>query len=232
MIRVFLPGEPRIYHNYAAALEGCGGSVVFGTEAGEFSVADACDALLLPGGADVDPIRYGEENTASVGIDASRDAWEIALIERFFAAGKPILGVCRGHQVINVAFGGSLIQHLDGAARHARGEHPTDRAHRVRLTENGFLYALYGEQCDSDGMIAVNSSHHQAVRRLADGFETLAVSDDGVVEAIAHGSAPVYGVQFHPERMCFANRRSDTVDGRAIFDWFVRLCEAASIRKE
>ena len=220
--RILVPGTPEVYYNYGNALLGCGAEPVFGGDPLHPSGTGGCDGLLIPGGGDVNPARYGEKNTASADISDERDAWEFALIRAYFAAGKPILGICRGHQVINVAFGGSLIQHVDSAQRHARCGESTDKVHRAALTENGFLRALYGT-----AEIAVNSAHHQAVKRLAPDFCVQALSDDGLIEAIAHQSAPVYGVQFHPERMSFAHRRDDTADGRPVIEWFVKLCLTA-----
>ena len=101
MKRIFMRGNPGDFANYVAALTACGAEPVISMT---LSDADTCDGLLIPGGADVNPVLYGQENTASEGIDDSRDADEIALAKCFFAAGKPVLGICRGHQVLNVAF--------------------------------------------------------------------------------------------------------------------------------
>lgn len=224
MLKIFIPGEREQYGNYERALTGCGAQAVFGSRPDD---GEDCDGLLLPGGADVNPARYGEQNTASVGIDDARDALETALIRRFFAQNKPILGICRGHQALNVAFGGSLIQDVENVRQHARCGRPDDQAHRIVLCPDSFLAGLYADEADADGGIFVNSAHHQAVKAIAPGFRVAARSDDGLIEAIEHEQAPVLGVQFHPERMSFANRRADTVDGRAVIEYFLSLCGAS-----
>lgn len=176
------------------------------------------DGLLLPGGGDMDPRWYGEENTACGPIDRELDEIQMTLTKRFVSAGKPVLGICRGHQLLNVYFGGTLIQHVSTAALHNRDEgSDEDRIHTVRSCGGGILRELYGER------YAVNSSHHQAAGRIGEGLRVTLVSDDGVVEALEHESLPVLAVQFHPERMGFSRKRTDTVDGGLIFRRFARM---------
>ena len=108
MATVYIWGEAERYENYRRAVEAAGGTVRFG------GTPEGCDALLLPGGGDMEPWRYGQSNTASRGLEPERDTAELMLLERFTAAGKPVLGICRGIQVINVFFGGTLCQDLPG----------------------------------------------------------------------------------------------------------------------
>ena len=122
---VFCWGQPEQYGNYRTAVERAGGRTL---QALDLSAAERCDALLLPGGGDVEPWRYGQTDTASRGLEPERDRAELALLEQFTAAGKPVLGICRGMQVINVFFGGTLIQDLPGHGQ-VRG---ADRLHPVR----------------------------------------------------------------------------------------------------
>ena len=136
------------------------------------------------------------------------------MIEAYLRAGKPIMGICRGHQVLNVYFGGSLTQHLPGAEKHV----PTkagDSAHATRALPGSFPAALYGER------FPVNSAHHQGIARLAPDLEAVQWAEDGVIEACRHKSLPVYSVQWHPERMCLRHARADTVDGGTLFRWFI-----------
>jgi len=174
------------------------------------------DALILSGGGDVDPGRYGEENNACFGVDPERDEAEFRLIEAYVNAGKPILGICRGHQVLNVFFGGSLVQHLPGAQQHV----PTkegDAAHLTKALQDSFVSVIYGTE------FSVNSAHHQGIDRLASSLEPVQWAEDGVIEACRHRQLPVFSVQWHPERMCLRHTRQDTVNGGWLFRWFIGL---------
>ena len=179
------------------------------------------DGLLLCGGEDIDPDRYGQKNCGSLGIDPDRDAAEFALAEAYAAAGKPIFGICRGHQVLNVVLGGSLLQDLGPERNLFHRRTPgtdVDRIHPLRTEENSLLRRLYGPVFSS------NSSHHQAVDRLGDGLHLTAWSEVGIAEALEHETLPLFSVQFHPERMSYAMRRPDAADGALLFEWFIRLC--------
>lgn len=181
----------------------------------------SCDGLVLAGGDDIDPSFFGQPNLGSKDIDLDRDRAELALAKAFADAGKPILGICRGHQVLNVAFGGDLIQDLGPVGnlfhRPSPGCH-WDKIHPIRTLPGSILHSLYGPT------LVTNSSHHQAVDRLGDGFTATAWSESGVVEAMEHASLPILAVQFHPERMSYALRRPDTNDGAKIFEWFLDRC--------
>ena len=213
MKKVFIRGNADEYPNYVNALTACGVQPVLSMD---LSVADTCDALLVPGGADVNPALYGQENTASVGIDDDRDRDEITLIRRFFAQNKPIFGICRGHQIINVAFGGDMIQHVPFAERHVNLGEKGDNVHTVRAL-HPFMQEMYGD------CFPVNSSHHQAADRLGEGLIATCVNEEGVNEGFIHENGRVIGVQFHPERIGFLNRRPDTVDGEKLFRAFLSL---------
>lgn len=145
------------------------------------------DGLLLAGGADVAPRFYGQQDCGSEGIDAVRDKAEFALLSEAGERGVPVLGICRGMQVINVWAGGTLFQNIPG---HRADDGFTDHD----VTACGMLREIYGEK------IHVNSSHHQAVDRPGGGFTVTAVCGD-VAEAMEHDSLPVIAVQFHPEKM-------------------------------
>ena len=213
MKRVFLRCEESSYENYAAALEACGVSAVRSLD---LTLARDCDGLLLPGGGDADPSLYGQENCGSNPPDAERDRDELELIGQFMAQEKPILGICRGHQMINIALGGTLIQDLPDERHRHDAQTDTDRVHRVNTT-HPLLRDLYGESFVS------NSSHHQAVDRLGNGLVPTCVSGDGVIEGIVHENGKVLGVQFHPERMAFALKREDADDGEPIFRMFAAM---------
>ena len=157
------------------------------------------DLLLLPGGVDIEPRRYGEVPSPALGKTIpGRDEFDFAVLEAALARKIPVMGICRGMQLINVRFGGSLWQDLPSefpvkGIRH-RGDHVGTRCHSVAIEPDSRLAAAIGAT-----NAVVNSMHHQAVKRLAPGFRITARAPDGVVEAIEHESLPVAGVQFHPE---------------------------------
>lgn len=199
--------------NYIDALEGVGGEAVTKYLP---EVDTDYDGLILCGGSDIHPKYYGEEIAGSVGIDEKRDAVEFALLKAYVDAGKPVLGICRGCQLINVFFGGSLYQHLPEYAMHQGVG--GDAIHQVTASEGSILHGLYGDT------FAVNSSHHQAVKVLGTDLRATAYWNNQYVEAYEHLTLPIFAVQWHPERMCFGNARTDTVDGAGIFEQFIDLC--------
>lgn len=158
------------------------------------------DGVVLPGGGDVDPARYGGDTGASVyDVNPAQDDLDFGVTAAAVAAGLPILGVCRGLQVLNVAFGGTLIEDLPASdVRHTPGDdgcgEPEWTWHEVTLAAGS---RLRSEVDASD--IAVASGHHQAIRSLGDGLTATAVAADGVIEAVEHASSPILAVQWHPE---------------------------------
>lgn len=202
---VLIWGRPQQYHNYTRAVEHAGGTVLYTSTVLH---TPACDALFLPGGGDLEPWRYGRPNTASRGLEPERDTAELALLEQFATAGKPVLGVCRGLQVINVFFGGTLIQDLPGHS--AMGG--IDRLHFARAVPSP-LGALCGRS------MIVNSAHHQAVERLGTNLLAVQWAPDGTVEALCHRTLPVWAVQWHPERLWPSD------DGVRLFQAFLSLCQ-------
>ncbi len=171
---------------------------------GDVALADyaqALDGLVMHGGADVWPGSYGEEPLRPEWSgDRVRDAYEIALVRAFVAAGKPVFGICRGLQLINVAYGGTLWQDIvtqkPGARVHRDAAAYDLHLHAVDVLDGTRLAALLGTQRPT-----INSVHHQGIKDLAPGFVVEAVSpDDGVIEAIRHTGGPwISAVQWHPE---------------------------------
>jgi len=175
------------------------------------------DGLILCGGCDLDPRLYGEEMKGSEEVDVARDEAEAALFSAFLAAGKPIFGICRGIQMLNVLLGGSLHQHIGDGAPH-RGDRNHYPVHPVRAVENSLSRRLYGEE------FSVNSCHHQAIKTLGKGLVATSFYQ-GTVESVEHESLPILGVQWHPEKTCYENLRPDAVDGSKIVKEFISLCE-------
>ena len=179
---VYLRETAPAYDRYRCALAAAGASAMSGGD------PRCCDALLLPGGGDLDPALYGQPNQGSHPPDRGRDQEEMALLEMFIQAGKPVLGICRGMQALNVYFGGTLQQDLPGHGQ----KNGKDIIHGVD-TAPSFLYNRRWTQ--------VNSAHHQAVDRLGRGLRAIQWAEDGTVEGIVHEQLPVLGVQYHPERL-------------------------------
>ena len=143
---------------------------------------------------------------------------QMSALDAFVKAEKPVFGICRGHQLINVFLGGTLIQDLPQAQTHSRCGASVDKVHVVRSESGSLLHALYGER------FSVNSAHHQAIERLGEGLVITQWAPDGVIEAVEHTTLPVFSVQWHPERMCLERARNDTVDGSLVIRYFLKLC--------
>jgi putative glutamine amidotransferase len=190
--------------------------------------ADSLDGLVLQGGNDVSPHSYGEQplDPAWAG-DAVRDRYEIELVNAFIDADKPVFGICRGLQVLNVAFGGTLYQDIPtqrpDAAEHIRREHYERNRHAMEIVPGTRLAGLYGGLAGG----TINSIHHQAIKDLAPGFVVEArCPQDGIVEAVRR-SGPEYvaAVQWHPE---FHPPGDDAVWNDApMLDDFLRAARAA-----
>lgn len=201
--------------NYLAAIAAAGGR---GTACCLPRCGLGFDGLLLTGGGDMDPALFGQENRGSRDIDLARDRAELALLNAFVGAGKPVLAICRGMQVVNVWLGGDLLQDLGPDRVPLHQQAGCDLVHQVRAGEGTLLRRLYGPE------FSVNSSHHQGVGRLGRGLRASAWAQDGTAEALEHDRLPLICVQFHPERMTGALARPDAVDGGRIFDRFLALC--------
>lgn len=219
-MKIAIPVPPETdYANYFETIRLLGGEAERVTAEVD---PDGYDGLLLPGGGDVDPARYGQPMNGSLDPDPVLDELQWTALKRFDRAGKPVFGICRGHQLINVYFGGTLIQHLDSAPLHTKDTNQTqDRIHRTIAEKNSWICKLYGEE------FITNSSHHQGVDRPGKGLIIDQRSEDGVVEGMHHENGRVFSVQWHPERMCFQHRRNDTVNGDRILSWFLQLCAKA-----
>jgi putative glutamine amidotransferase len=159
------------------------------------AMVEQINGLLLPGGWDVDPPAYGEaRETETPEVDPALDRTEIALVRAAVEGGVPVFGICRGQQVINVALGGSLRQHVDGHDMHG---YPRDLlAHPIEIDPDSEL-----ARAVSAPAVTVNSLHHQSVKDVAPGLRITAKSPDGVVEGIESRNGMVVAVQCHPEEL-------------------------------
>ena len=171
-------------------------------------VIDGIDGLLLTGGEDIAPARYGEAPHPSVvDVDPGRDEFEIALVGEARRRNVPIFAICRGIQVLNVACGGTLVQDIPsevaGALEHrwtVPPHKPYDLAHEVWIDKDTLLARLLRERLSDTDACEANSRHHQAVKKVAEGFRVSATAPDGIIEAIEDPSARFcLGVQWHPE---------------------------------
>ena len=187
------------------------------------------DGVLLTGGNDINPLLYRKElppelRKTVMPATRERDLRELMLVDEIFRQRKPFFGICRGHQIMNVALGGTLVVDLEsewpGAMNHKQFDKKSEVAHEARLTEGSLLAKIAGKQ-----NLGVNSTHHQAVGRVADVLQVTAAGADGVVEALElkpenAGLLPYFmSVQFHPERLAPRHREHQN-----LFDHFIRAC--------
>ncbi len=209
----------RTIHNpiaYSNAIAAAGGIPVLCPECGVEDYTCLCDALLLSGGQDLSPDFYGEEIlNDSVKVDAIRDAYEMELCRAFLSKNKPILAICRGFQLLNVALGGTLYQDLNTQLGFVHFE-PSIR-HPFFAAPDSVLYRLYGER------FLVNSTHHQAVRDLGKGLRATGHSVEGIVESYESEDPGllIWGTQFHPERLTGAQWDERTPDFASYFAAFL-----------
>lgn len=208
--------------DYLESLRRAGGDPVeVGGDETPAAIVARAGGILLTGGGDVDPALYGEAPHPSYdAAEPGRDAFEIALARAAIEADVPLLAICRGMQVVNVAGGGTLVQDIPseiaGALTHSITEPRFAIAHEVWVTKGSRLWTIMADKLDGESL-QVNSRHHQAVRRAADGFEVTATAPDGVIEAMERpASRFCLAVQWHPENFW------RTGEFRPLFEHFVR----------
>lgn len=213
-----------IPHGYADAVADAGGlPLLLARPRPELAetVVSTIDALLLTGGGDVGPDRYNcPAAPETAGVDAERDASETALVAAALSHTLPVLGICRGAQLLNVALGGSLHQHLahHSELAHDEWDRRDQAVHQVRLAPGSLLQGLVGL-----ATLKVNSVHHQGLDELGHGLEAVAWADDGLVEAVESPGRGLLAVQWHPELIM------GEPGSRQLFAWLVDQARAASL---
>ncbi len=225
LAEVDLEQNTKVQNGYIRAIEESGGIPILlpyvkDTDTMERFVS-LCDGFFFTGGADIDPQRYGEEPKNTCGrIQYARDELEFAVIQIVNKTSKPLLAVCRGAQLVNIALGGTLYQDIPSEINtqisHKQTEPKNSPSHDVQILKSTPLFELMKKT-----EMTANSFHHQAIKKLGEGLQIMAVADDGIVEAFClSGERYLRAYQWHPERLYGTD-----IDNRLIFDDFIRACQ-------
>ena len=163
------------------------------------ALVDSCDMLLLPGGGDIDPSFFHQNNTDSHNVDFILDNVQFSFLDAFAKMGKPVIGICKGMQLINVFFGGDIAQNLSPLALTIHAYEEGDKYHPVSALPN--TTDSFFNHLNSPDNLLVNSAHHQAISQIGHNLCPIYVSPDQVIEMICHRTLPILGMQWHPERL-------------------------------
>lgn len=215
MKKILIAGREKDTANYVEVLKYLGADPVVSLQP---KSVYSFDGLVLPGGGDICPSYFNQPVIDTRKPDPELDRLQFHILYQFLHTHKPILGICKGMQLLNVFFGGDIKQHVESEDLHqwngADQWHPT-KAHAYSVLEK-----LYGTEFE------VNSAHHQSIDTVGQDLQIIQTSEDGIPEAICHDHLPILGVQWHPERMCLAHKKSGTVSGTAVFRWFLNPSSA------
>lgn len=206
-------GRSRDTVNYENFLRRNGFSYLTTMEPGEVS---SCLGLILPGGGDITPAFFGQRDCGSRNIDTELDILQLQALDICIAQHKPVLGICKGMQLINIAFGGTILQDMP---RHCLHLHPDrDLYHPVRTENDSVLTMLYGTGLTEN--MCVNSAHHQCIHRIGKGLRVIQrCCLDDCPEAVTHDTLPILGLQWHPERL---NPECTALSGAPLLSFFLR----------
>lgn len=209
---ILIAGVPDKIGNYRRAVEALG-AVSRGLYTCSWEEAEGCDALLLPGGGDIAPELFGQKDQGSREVDEILDRMQLRILDSYIRRKKPVLGICKGMQIINTYYGGTIKQHLKTA--HFHEYRNGDQYHMTIARKGSILETLYGLR------FPVNSAHHQGIDRLGEHLQAIQFAEDRVIEGIVHEELPVIGVQWHPERM--PEPDEDCADGRRLLEYWLKL---------
>lgn len=209
-IRIAVAGKEPDTANYVNYVDSLGAEPLVTLDAGRLP---DCQGLILPGGGDITPAFFGEENRGSRGIDTELDILQLQILDLAVRKRLPVLGICKGMQVINVGFGGTLTQNMPTEKYHSYEN--GDKYHATAVCSGSWIHKLYGKAP------MVNSAHHQSLKKLGRGLHAVQHCPlDGCIEAIAHESLPLIGVQWHPERI---DEQKSGTNGERVLNYFFSL---------
>ena len=226
-VKIVIPALPCDLTNYVNAIEAQGAEAAVKHCCQDFDINDF-DGLILPGGIDIDPIWYGCINKSCGEINDELDKLQERYLKAFVEAKKPVLGICRGHQLVNVFFGGKLNQDISTKKYHARDIlSGPDKFHIAEISgEDSWFKPIYGDKFE------INSSHHQASEVLGEDLivDLYSATGDRVIEGTHHRTLPIWTTQWHPERCRASKMHPDVVDGYKVLEFYIDKVREISFR--